>query len=113
MHDIVFAGKIISLLKEKVGREGNYKNIAVNVALGPFTHVTRESLAGAFDLLKAKEGFQNVALHITTVKAAIKCRKCGVTTKITKPTVACPECGCADFELENPEEFIIESMEIE
>ena len=112
MHDIWYASKIIILLKEKIGPDKKYKSASVNVVLGPFTHVTKESLISAFEVLNEKEGFKNVSLNIKKNKAAIECKKCGVTTQIEKAVTACPKCNCNDFNLKNTEEFIIESIEI-
>ncbi len=112
MHDIMFAGRIVALLKDKIGKDAEQKHIAVNIALGPFTHVTPESLCSAFKMLSEKENFKNVTLNIKTERVIIKCNKCGVFTKITGPVAACPECGCGDFEIENAEEFTIQSIEV-
>ena len=112
MHDIMFAGRIVALLKDKIGKDAEQKHIVVNIALGPFIHVTAESLRLAFEMLSKKENFNNVTLNIETARVSIKCNKCGATTKITGPVTACPECGCGDFEIENAEEFAIQSIEL-
>lgn len=113
MHDMWYAGKIIVALKERIAGEPKYNSIAVNIVLGPFTHVTEESLRGAFAVLNEKEGFSNVRLNIGKNNAVIKCKKCGIATEITGPVIACPKCDCADFDLECTEEFMIRSIEIE
>ncbi|MDD5567995.1 MAG: hydrogenase maturation nickel metallochaperone HypA [Candidatus Omnitrophica bacterium] len=113
MHDIWFASKIIVSLKEKIGKIDNYKAVTVNIVLGPFTHVTPESLSSAFSMLGEKDGFGGVKLNIRKDKARIKCRKCKTSVEIASPVGACPACGTDDFELENSEEFIIESIEAE
>jgi len=113
MHDVSFANRIIFLLKEKIGKSKDYKGIIVNIALGPFTHVTAESLRSAFDLLNEKEGFKDVSLNIQKHKAQIKCRRCKAVTQIPAPIINCPSCGADDFEPIMSEEFLIESLEIE
>ncbi|PIP19006.1 MAG: hypothetical protein COT38_00990 [Candidatus Omnitrophica bacterium CG08_land_8_20_14_0_20_41_16] len=112
MHDIMFAGRIVDLLKDKIGKGAEQKHIVVNIALGPFTHVTAESLRSAFRILIEKESLENVVLNIQTNDVVIKCKKCGASEKIIKPVAVCPECGWGDFEIENAEEFVIQSIEI-
>jgi hydrogenase nickel incorporation protein HypA/HybF len=112
MHDIMFAGRIIHLLKTNLGQDKS-KRATVNVMLGPFTHVTPESLRSAFALLSKQEGFTNAALNIEKRKAAIKCAKCRKTTEIDSPVVTCPSCGADDFDLLNTEELVIMSIETE
>ena len=112
MHDMHFANRIIVSLKEEIGKRKNYRSIGVNIVLGPFTHVTPESLRSAFAVLNEKEGLRGVLLNIQKNKAAIKCRKCLKVTKIAGPVTSCPACGMSDFELLNREEFVISSIEI-
>lgn len=113
MHDVSFAKRIIFLLKAKIGKIKNYKKVVVNVTLGPFTHVTPDSLLSAFNLLNEGEGLRAVALNIQRHKAQIKCGKCQAVTEIAEPVTSCPQCGADDFELLNSEEFMIQSIEIE
>lgn len=112
MHDLMFAGKIIDLLKEKIGQGPAPKQVTVNIILGPFTHVTEKSLRVSFGMLSKQEGFKNVCLRIKKNKAVIKCRKCKVSTEIVKPAVKCPKCGRGALEIGNTEEFVIGSIEI-
>ncbi|MDD5027782.1 MAG: hydrogenase maturation nickel metallochaperone HypA [Candidatus Omnitrophica bacterium] len=112
MHDMWFAGKIIVLLKEKIKKSKDYKDIRVNVILGPFTHVTPESLRSAFMLLSEKEGLGNVGLNIQKNKAKIKCRKCKKSVEISAPVAGCPLCGADDFDISDAEEFSVQSIEI-
>jgi hydrogenase nickel insertion protein HypA len=112
MHDLTFAGKIVTLLKEKIGSSFKSKQVTVNITLGSFTHVTEKSLLGAFSVLATQESFKNVCLNIKKNKAAIKCKKCNVMTEIAKPTVSCPKCGCNDIEIDNTNEFVIDSIEV-
>ena len=111
MHDISFANRIIALLKQETSKK-QYESIVVNVVLGAFSHVTADSLSGAFAMLSEKEGFQNVSLNIEKNKPQIKCNKCNKNVEIAGPVANCPLCGKNDFELLNSEEFIIKSIEI-
>lgn len=113
MHDIWFASKIVVCLKEKMGRIAAPRHAAVNVALGPFTHVSPESLRAAFQVLMEKEEFKNVTLNIKKNRAVIKCKKCGAVKEISEPVTACYECHSDDFDISNCEEFSIQSIEID
>jgi len=113
MHDVMFAGRIITLLKKEISKGIVPKQIKVNIKLGPFTHVSPESLRSAFEILNEKEQIKNVSLNISTERAVIKCNKCGSSTKISKPVAACPQCDCGDFLIENADEFVVQSIEID
>jgi hydrogenase nickel insertion protein HypA len=113
MHDLWFAGKIIVSLKEKIGYDKSPGKITVNVSLGPFTHVTKESLVGAFKVLNEEAKIRNVSLNVKKNSAVVRCKECGAATEISGPVTGCPKCNSADFDLENIEEFKIESIEIE
>jgi len=112
MHDITYANKIISLLKDKLTGDQRRKHITVTVALGPFTHVTEDSLRAAFEAQLGGDEFKNVTLSVETSEAAVKCRKCLVATKITKPVFACPACGEPDFDIIDGDLFLIKAIEI-
>ena len=113
MHDMWFASKIVVCLKEKISEATAPRHVTVNVALGPFTHVSRESLRAAFQMLMDKEDFKNVTLNIEKNQAVIKCKKCGTSTKISEPVVACPKCQSTDFDINNGEEFLMQSVELD
>ncbi|MBI4707108.1 MAG: hydrogenase maturation nickel metallochaperone HypA [Candidatus Omnitrophica bacterium] len=112
MHDLMYANKIICFLKEKVALEDRKKRIVVNVVLGPFTHVTIDSLKAAFDAVLANEELGRVELCVKKNEVSIKCKKCGFVTKSAQPVFSCSACKCPDFEILSPEEFIIQSFEI-
>jgi hydrogenase nickel insertion protein HypA len=113
MHDVTFAARIIALLKKELSKQVKVNKVKVNIILGPFTHVSFESLRSAFEVLNEKEGIKNVVLDIKSEKAVIRCNKCGVLTEISEPVATCPKCDCGDFQIENAEEFVIQSIEIE
>ena len=113
MHDITYANKIITLLKGKFPGKAMPGNIKVAVCLSPLSHVTAESLRGAFQPLADKEGFKNVVLDIEKGEVSIKCRKCAAITKISGPVFSCPACKGADFEILNHQEFLVKSIEID
>lgn len=112
MHDMWFAAKIVALLKEKKSEGIEPRRITVNIILSPFTHVTGKSLLSAFGMLGTPEGVSDATLNIKTGEILIRCDKCGKNTKITAPVSACPVCGSGSFQIQNPDEFLIDSIEI-
>jgi len=113
MHDLMYANKIIALLKEKFPGKQMPGDIRVVVCLSPLSHVTADSLRAAFQALAEKEGFKDVALDIEKSEVSIKCRKCAAITKISNPVFSCPACQGADFEILNHQEFLIKSIKID
>jgi len=112
MHDIWFASKIIVLLKEKIKADKKTQHITVNVKLSPLSHVTEESLLNAFNTLSEKEGFGDVILNIKRGGVRIICKKCNAVLEIAKPATECPKCGWPELEIEDNEEFVVESLEV-
>ncbi|MDD4907664.1 MAG: hydrogenase maturation nickel metallochaperone HypA [Candidatus Omnitrophica bacterium] len=112
MHDLTYANSIINALKGRLEEKDFKKKITVNVALGPFTHVTPDTLRAAFSALSEKEDLKNVKLNIKMNKAVMECRSCGVKSEISHPTTECPACGKSNFSISNIEEFVIQSIEI-
>ena len=113
MHDLTYAQNIISVLKDKLRGKGAETRVAVNVVLGPFTHVTDASLRAAFQTLAEKENLKNIDIKVEKEKVSVKCAKCLKITKSEKPVFSCPECGAEQLDLLNTEEFLIQSIEIE
>lgn len=111
MHDITYANKIISLLKEKLSGQDRQKPIVVTVAMGAFSHVSQQSLRAAFSALSADE-FKNVTINVETAPVRLKCKKCQVETKTSKPLFACPACGEPDFDITDGELFLIKAIEV-
>ncbi|MBI4981986.1 MAG: hydrogenase maturation nickel metallochaperone HypA [Candidatus Omnitrophica bacterium] len=112
MHDLMYANKIICFLRENVSAQDRGKRIVVNVMLGPFTHVTVDSLKAAFGAVLAKEDFGNVELCVKKNEVSIKCKKCGFISKSAEPLFSCSVCNCPDFDILSAEEFVIQSIEI-
>ncbi|MFA5090091.1 MAG: hydrogenase maturation nickel metallochaperone HypA [Candidatus Omnitrophota bacterium] len=113
MHDMWFASKIVVYLKEKISGITMPKHVTISVTLGLFTHVSAESLRAAFQVLMGKEDSKNVTLNIKKNQAVIQCKKCGTVTKISEAFSACPVCQSEDFDINDGEEFLIESIEID
>jgi len=116
MHDLKFAGEIISALK-KAAEKHNIKKFSdipfiVNARLSAFSHVKPEGLNETFLLIAEKEDFKNVRLVVTPKSFTIKCRKCGKDSSEYRPVFNCRFCGSSDFDMDMGEEFSVDSVEI-
>jgi len=112
MHDLTYANQILSKLKNEIKEKDKKANIAVDVYLSPFSHVTPERLKDVFNLLSEKEGFANITLNANIAKFPVHCKKCGKKWESAAPTFECPECASADLEIGKWEEFHIGSVRV-
>lgn len=113
MHDLKFAHSILEAVRTAVGDGDSKVPIVADVFLSSFSHVTPQRLKDTFSILSKAEGFTNIKLNVNTFEFCIHCRKCGNTWKSAKPTFKCPKCDSADFEIEEWDEFYIDSIKID
>ncbi|MCM8783914.1 MAG: hydrogenase maturation nickel metallochaperone HypA [Candidatus Omnitrophica bacterium] len=112
MHETVFANEILAFLKRVLTQESVRKKIVVNVKLSPFSHVSPENLAEAFNNLISDTEFKGTKIVIMPLEILAKCKKCKNISSITRKGLNCQKCGSDNLELNVDKEFYIESIEL-
>jgi len=116
MHDLKFAGQIISVLEETLKKECPSKPVTsatVHVSLSPFSHVSAQRLKEIFELLIEGEKLPLIELVVNTMEIEMFCKRCRRHSRIKEPTVVCPHCKIEDIQVFVKEEFVIDVIEIE
>jgi len=110
MHELSVAGSIIELALSSV-KPGSIIT-KINLKVGEHAGINAGSLVFAFDVLKIDAGLSAAELAIEEVKAAFRCRRCGLEQIMEIPPDKC-SCGNDSFDLSRGRESFIESLEVE
>jgi hydrogenase nickel incorporation protein HypA/HybF len=105
MHELAIADAILAVARAHAGTR---RLVAVEVEVGHLRQVVPSALAFAFELLAP-----GVALELTEVPAAGRCRACGAECALPVFPLACVACGGLDMEIVQGEELSVQAVEVE
>ena len=104
MHELAIAEAVIRIASEHAaGRPVS----AVFVKVGHLRQVVPSALEFAFELLAP-----GVALELTEVPAAGRCRACGTESDLPVFPLTCGRCGGTDMEIVRGEELLVDALEV-
>jgi hydrogenase nickel incorporation protein HypA/HybF len=117
MHEWALAEAVIAAAKQIAEKEGLKQITEIDVKVGELQGVEKSILRFALSQLKTAQ-LKNAKIRISTAKATMKCKVCGITWRLQKnkldkntaeaihfvPEVVhtfikCPKCGSPDFEI--------------
>lgn len=111
MHDLSFANRIISALKEKIKTlPSSAKITSINAALSPLSHVKPERLTETFGAITKGTEYDNITLNIKVMPLEISCNACKKSFQINKPAMKCIYCTNIDLDMHYIEEFKVNSI---
>jgi hydrogenase nickel incorporation protein HypA/HybF len=105
VHELSIAQAILAVAREHAGER---RLVGVEVEVGHLRQVVPSALAFAFELLAP-----GVALELTEVPAAGRCRDCGAESELTVFPLTCAACNGLDMEILRGKELSVESIEVE
>jgi len=105
MHELSVADAILAVAR---AHAGGRRLVAVEVEVGHLRQVVPTALTFAFELLAP-----GVALELTEVAAAGRCRDCGAESELTVFPVTCACCDGMDLEIVRGEELTVLAVELE
>jgi hydrogenase nickel incorporation protein HypA/HybF len=105
MHELSIADAILAVARAHAGER---RLVAVEVEVGHLRQVVPAALAFAFELLAP-----GVALELTEVPAAGRCRACGAESLLAGFPLTCGECGGIDVAVVRGEELSVLSVEVD
>ena len=111
MHETHFAERIAAAVSARRKERGPDSVRAVLVRLGAGTHVTPDSLRGAFDSAAGRAGLSGVELRVETVEPRCVCEDCGAEFATDTKAIRCSECGSARVVLRQAAEMEMEILE--
>ena len=111
MHELAIAEEILTTAK---AHDGPDRRIArIEVSIGPFSGVMRESLEFCFDLAAKHFGMEGTQLQIEQLTAEATCPVCGVGTRVDNMWTACAACGHSPLTVEGGRELRVNRLIIE
>lgn len=111
MHELAIAEEILTTAKTHIHSGRRLKR--VNVALGPFSGVERESLEFCFELAAKHFGLEGAALVIEQLTAEGVCSSCGKSGEVASMWSPCVHCGHTPMTVDGGRELRITQLEIE
>jgi hydrogenase nickel incorporation protein HypA/HybF len=105
MHEFAIADAILVVAREAAG---DRKLVAVEAEVGRLRQVVPSALTFAFELLAP-----GVALELTEVPAAGRCRACGADGALPAFPLSCGACGGLDMEIVQGEELSVQAVVVE
>jgi hydrogenase nickel incorporation protein HypA/HybF len=105
MHELAVADAILAVA---TAHAGDRRLVAVEVEVGHLRQVVPSALEFAFELLAP-----GVALELTEVPAAGRCRACGAESELAAFPLTCGACSGTDVEIVRGEELLVQAIEVE
>jgi hydrogenase nickel incorporation protein HypA/HybF len=105
MHELSVAEAILAVAR---AHAGDRRLVAVEVEVGHLRQVVPSALEFAFELLAP-----GVALELTEVPAAARCRDCGADSELTVFPLTCAACDGHNLEIERGEELRVQAIVVD
>lgn len=111
MHELSLGTNIISILKQRLGKDINLLR-AINLAVGELANVDIDSLKFWFNTILKEEKLYNVKLTVVITPAMAMCITCGLQFNVHSYMDTCPKCHNCTRDITSGCELIIESIEV-
>jgi hydrogenase nickel incorporation protein HypA/HybF len=105
MHELSIADAILAVARAHAGER---RLVAVEVEVGHLRQVVPSALEFAFELLAP-----GVALEVTDVPVAGRCRDCGAESELAVFPLTCGACNGTNVEIVRGEELLVRAVEVE
>lgn len=109
MHELSLCQAIVDTVQARAGGRVLRR---VDVRIGYLRQVVPDSLLFSWEMLTAGTDLDGCELAVEHVPAVIRCRRCGESTQLDLPLLACPRCEGHDVEVIAGEELQIASMDV-
>ena len=111
MHELSIAEEILTTAKSHGGPGRRITRI--EVAIGPFSGVVRESLEFCFELAAKHFGMENAKLSIAQLTAEATCPACGNNSRVDNMWTVCAACGHSPLTVKGGRELRVDRLTIE
>ena len=121
MHEFSVASQIIQRALE-VAKEKKAKRIkSIELAIGELSMLGEEQLKFWLkELLNKREIAKDIKIKVNSVKAVVKCKKCGYEGNLKSetqnhfhPIFFCPKCEDSDIEIKEGRDCVIKRVQVQ
>lgn len=123
MHEFSLANQIVEKVLDLAKGKKTKKVASIEVSVGELTLLGEEEQVKFWlkELLNQKEITKDARIKLNTIKALVKCKKCGYEGDLkveikhdhSQSAFLCPTCGQGDLEIKRGRDCVIERIEVE
>jgi len=110
MHEMSIAADILDAVERAAGGTGEV--FRIEVAVGPFSGVSPDSLELGLEAAACARGFGHPEIVVIRLDASLECRKCGSVYSGVDIADLCPTCGALEKRVVSGRELILNSVDI-
>ncbi len=110
MHEMALAEGILAVVLDAAEGEPVRR---VQLSVGVLQAVVPDSLQLCFQLAAAETVAADAVLELATVRARLRCRRCGAESELDGPPFNCHHCGASDVEITAGDELLVDAIELE
>ncbi|MCL2872894.1 MAG: hydrogenase maturation nickel metallochaperone HypA [Betaproteobacteria bacterium] len=112
MHEMSLAESMLEIVESTARKNHAQRVKSVQFELGALSHVDRDALAFAFDVVTRGGIAEGARFEVIEVPGTAWCMLCSKTVALAKLGDACPECGRYQLTVTQGDAMRIASIEI-
>ena len=113
MHELAVTQNILDLAAQYAGKEDNARVTDLHLVIGALSSIIDDSVAFYWGFLAEGTICEGARLHFTRLPAVFLCIDCDRKYELENGLRACPHCKGHKVKLQQGEEFLLESIEVE
>ncbi len=113
MHELSIACALVEEAQKIAAQEHSQRILKVVVAVGELSGVDPEALEACFPMAAEGTPADKAELVIERIATIVSCRACGRNSAAQIPFLCCTKCGSGKVEIEQGQELLIKSIEVE
>jgi hydrogenase nickel incorporation protein HypA/HybF len=113
MHELSIAEELVRMIREELRAHPEARLKAAHVCLGALRQVEPATLEFCFQATLRDSPLAGAQLCIEPIKAAARCRQCGLEFTVEDKWFECPRCAASGAELLRGDELLLASLDIE
>ena len=113
MHELAVTKNILSIVLGEASKEDASKVLEIKLTIGALSSFEEDCIKMYFEELSKDTIALGAKLVVRKVAAQLHCEKCDADFPLEHTDYNCPKCGLAGVYLNDGQDFLVESIEIE
>ena len=113
MHEYAVTKNILDIVLDEADKEGASKVLAIQLTIGELSSFEQDCIEMYFEELSKDTIALGAKLVVRKVAAQLHCEQCDISFPLGHTDYSCPKCGNTGKYLNDGQDFLIESIEIE